>query len=184
MFCVSREGCGCSDPKDRGHNFALKNNHCLLDDPEAICAPSHCSSSLPWPSYGATQPSWLAIGVTFISATDLLTAQSRRPRLLQKPLRHGTAFSKSHLMWIWLWRPRTPVQLYASGSPLGIQVTAGNDVCGLNFIMTIIYGWLDICRHSSKCSSYFLSCNPLNNVMQVWLSFPFFQMRKLASSDE
>lgn len=47
VFCVSHEGCGCSYPNDRGHDLTLKNNHCLLGDPEAICTPAHSSTPPP-----------------------------------------------------------------------------------------------------------------------------------------
>ena len=77
-FVLVTGGCGCIYPRDRGHDRpALRNNHCLLGDPESnLCSLPHPLFSLP-----CTHTVLMmlgdhhVIGVAFILATDNLTAQ-------------------------------------------------------------------------------------------------------------
>ena len=78
VFCVSHWGMWVHYPRDRGHDPpALRNNHCLLGDPESsLCSLPHPLFSLP-----CTHTALMVlgdhhvIGVAFILATDNLTAQ-------------------------------------------------------------------------------------------------------------
>lgn len=86
-FVLVTRGCGCIYPKDRGHDPpALRNNRCLLGDPES----SLCSLPHPLFSFPCTHTALMmlgvhhVIGVAFILAIDNLTAQSGAETLQQE----------------------------------------------------------------------------------------------------
>lgn len=111
------------------------------------------------------------IGVTFILATDNLTAQrggwdpSAGESMVETSAAWDGPFQIS-LVFVWLPRLETPAQLIpCSASPPGVQL-------GIMFwvsvsIRILIYGSLDSHRICATCFSRSLSLNPLNRVRQA-----------------
>lgn len=160
--------CGCSYPKDRGHD-PLKEWPQLSRWLKAVWDPL-----LPLrPSLAQQECAATALRISHCGCTHLTVQRGKQTFLLERPCSMGQP--SPHLAWVsWPCRPRDPAQLHASVFPLGAQVTSGNEVLGLNF--NDYYLWITwYSRHCAKCFSCFLSCNPLNRVRQVWLTFPFFR---------
>lgn len=176
---VTRE-CGCIYPKDRGHDPpALRNNHCLLGDPEN----SLCSLPHPLFSFPCTHTELMMlgvhhmIGVAFILATDNLTAQRGGQAPSAGESMDGNHCSVGQPFHILAscesdsadLRPLLS-QLHASASPPGVQL--GIMFWVSVFIRIIIYGSLDSHRICATWFSHSLSFNPLNRVRQVGLYNP------------